>query len=202
MRRCCRGFTLLEVLVVISLLGVLLTLIGAAVAGANRAMAKAERYSTRLDEVRSTQNFLRHALGQALPLSAGNPGEAQSWIFQGERQSLGFYAPLPATLGGGLYLHQLSLEGGRLQVRLQRLQGTALQPSSDPQVLLHDVESVQLSYRGVSPKGQVSPWMDHWPWPGRLPRAVRIDVQLGGAIAWPTQSISLRLDLSGENSAP
>jgi general secretion pathway protein J len=44
--------------------------------------------------------------------------------------------------------------------------------------------------------------MDHWPWPGRLPRAVRIDVQLGGAIAWPTQSISLRLDLSGENSAP
>jgi general secretion pathway protein J len=101
-----------------------------------------------------------------------------------------------------LYLHQVSLEGGRLQVRLQRLQGAALQPSSDPQVLLHDVQSVHLSYRGVSPKGQVSAWMDHWPWPGRLPRAVRIDVQLGGAIAWPTQSISLRLDLSGENSAP
>ncbi|MQT28900.1 prepilin-type N-terminal cleavage/methylation domain-containing protein, partial [Pseudomonas helleri] len=65
MKRAVQGFTLLEVLVVLSLLGILLTLIAGAISGANRAMAKAERYSTRLDEVRSTQNFLRGALGQS-----------------------------------------------------------------------------------------------------------------------------------------
>ena len=63
------GFTLLEVLVVLSLLGVLLSLIAGAILGANRAMAKAERYSMALDEVRASQNFLRTALGQALPLN-------------------------------------------------------------------------------------------------------------------------------------
>lgn len=198
MKHDARGFTLLEVLVVISLLGVLLSLIGAAIAGANRAMAKAERYSTRMDEVRSTQNFLRSAIGQALPLAAGKPGQAHSPLFEGDGHSLIFYAPLPATLGGGINLHHVSFEDGRLQVSFQRLHGQALQPLSEPQVLLHQVEAVHLSYRGVTPKGQVSEWLDHWPWPERLPQAIRIEAQLAGAIAWPRQSISLRLDLSGE----
>lgn len=201
MKTTARGFTLLEVLIVLSLLGVMLTLIGAAISGANRAMAKAERYSTRLDEVRATQNFLRNAVGQALPLAAGKPGEAQQAMFQGDGQHMNFYAPLPATLGGGLYLHRISLVGHRLQVDLQRLQGEALQPLGDPQVLLHQVQAVQLSYRGLSPKGEATGWLAQWPWPGRLPRSVRIDVQLAGAVPWPRQSINLRLDLSGEANA-
>ncbi|PYC25088.1 general secretion pathway protein GspJ [Pseudomonas jessenii] len=202
MKRNQRGFTLLEVLVVISLLGVLLTLIGAAISGANRAMSKAERYSNRLDEVRSTQNFLRSAIGQALPLAAGKPGESQSLMFQGDADSLRFYAPLPATVGGGVYRHQVSLVEGRLQVSLQRLQGETLQPAREPQVLLQQVEALHVSYRGVSPEGKTTEWLDRWPWPGRLPRAVRIDAQLAGAVVWPRQVVRLRLDLSGENTAP
>lgn len=202
MKRKQRGFTLLEVLVVISLLGVLLTLIGAAISGANRAMTKAERYSNRLDEVRSTQNFLRSAIGQALPLAAGQPGESQSPMFQGDADSLRFHAPLPATLGGGIYRHQVSLVAGRLQVSLQRLQGESLQPAREPQVLLQQVKALHLSYRGVSPEGKTTEWLDRWPWPGRLPRAVRIDAQLAGAIVWPRQVVRLRLDLSGENTTP
>lgn len=197
-----QGFTLLEVLVVISLLGVLLTLVGAAITGANRAMSKAERYSTQLDEVRSTQNFLRRVIGQALPLAAGAPGAEQSPIFTGDAQHMNFYAPLPATLGGGLYRYSLALIAGqRLQVSLERLQGQALLPMGDPQILLHQVQAVQFSYRGVSPKGEASGWLDQWPWPGRLPLGVRIDAQLAGAVPWPMQSITLRLDLSGEAHA-
>ncbi|TDV61342.1 prepilin-type N-terminal cleavage/methylation domain-containing protein [Pseudomonas sp. LP_7_YM] len=202
MTRRMQGFTLLEVLVVISLLGVLLTLIGAAITGANRAMAKAERYSTRLDEVRSTQNFLHRVVGQALPLAAGAPGAEQSPIFTGDAQSMTFYAPLPATLGGGLYRYSLALAAGhRLQVSLERLQGQALLPMDEPQVLLHQVQSVQFSYRGVSPKGEASGWLDQWPWPGRLPLGVRINAQLSGPVPWPMQSIAVRLDLSGEAHA-
>lgn len=198
-----KGFTLLEVLVVLSLLGVMLTLIAAAIAGANRAMAKAERYSTELDEVRSTQNFLRSALGQALPLSAGKPGAAQTPIFEGEAERMAFYAPLSASLGGGLYRHELQLVAGqKLQMSFARLQGQGLQPWGEPQVLLHQVQAVQLSYRGLSPKGEATGWLARWPWPGRLPRSVRIDAQLTGAVPWPRMSINLRLDLSGEAGTP
>jgi general secretion pathway protein J len=199
MIRRAQGFTLLEVLVVLSLLGVLLTLIAGAITGANRAMSKAERYSTRLDEVRSTQNFLRNAIGQTLPLAAGAPGVTQSPVFVGEAQTMSFYAPLVANLGGGLYRYNVALAAGqRLQVSLQRLRDQGLLPAGEPQVLLHQVQSVHFSYRGISPKGDATDWLDHWPWPGRLPVSVRIDAQLAGPVPWPLQSIDLRLDLSSE----
>lgn len=199
MIRRAQGFTLLEVLVVLSLLGVLLTLIAGAITGANRAMNKAERYSTRLDEVRSTQNFLRNAIGQTLPLAAGASGLEQSPVFVGEPHSMSFYAPLAASLGGGLYRYSVTLGAGqRLQVSLERLRDQRLLPAGDPQVLLHQVQSVQFSYRGISPKGDATDWLDDWPWAGRLPVSVRIDAQLAGPVPWPLQSIDLRLDLSSD----
>lgn len=199
MRGRAQGFTLLEVLVVLSLLGVLLALIAGALTGANRALGKAERYSTRLDEVRSTQNFLRNAIGQALPLAAGASGSESAPVFEGQTHSLRFYAPLAPWLGGGLYRYSISLAAGqRLQVGLERLRDQRLLPAQEPQVLLHQVSSVAFSYRGISPQGTATDWLDHWPWPGRLPVSVRIDVQLAGPVPWPQQSIDLRLDLSSE----
>lgn len=202
MSRRAQGFTLLEVLVVLSLLGVLLALIAGAISGGNRALGKAERYSTALDEVRSAQNFLRNGIGLALPLAAGAPGTSESPVFLGQPQSLAFYAPLASHFGGGLYRYELSLAPGqRLQVALQQLQGQALLPAQQPQVLLHQVQGLHLSYRGVSPQGHATDWLDTWPWPRRLPVSVRIDLQLAGPVPWPMQVIDLRLDLSSEAHA-
>ncbi|WP_287815832.1 prepilin-type N-terminal cleavage/methylation domain-containing protein [Pseudomonas sp.] len=182
-----RGFTLLEILLVLSLLGVLLALVAGAILGANRAVAKAEHYTERLDEVCAAQAFLRRAVGQALPLDDG-----QQRVFVGSEQAMAFMAPLSANLGGGIYWHTLSLHGQRLEVAIT--QGG--QAWGEPQVLLHQVRGLHLSYRGYSPKGQLSDWLATWPWPGRLPRAVRIDAQLGGPVPWTVESVTLRLDLS------
>ncbi len=181
------GFTLLEILLVLSLLGVLLALVGGAILGANRAVAKAEHYTTRLDEVRAAQNFLRRSIGQALPLDDGH-----QQVFVGSAEGMAFMAPLSAALGGGIYLHTLTLHGQRLEVALT--QGG--QAWGEPQVLLHQVRALRLSYRGYSPKGELSGWLDTWPWPGRLPRTVQIDAQLGGPVPWTAESVTLRLDLS------
>nr|GFD12162.1 hypothetical protein [Tanacetum cinerariifolium] len=85
-----------------------------------------------------------------------------------------------------------------LQVSLERLRDQGVLPADEPQVLLHQVQDVQFSYRGISPKGEATHWLDHWPWPGRLPVSVRVDAQLAGPVPWPLQSIDLRLDLSSE----
>lgn len=86
MTRTQRGFTLLEVLLVISLLGVLLVLVAGALLGANRAVLEAERYTVNLDEVRAAQAFLRSSIGQALPLDTSAEDDVNSGFFEGSAQ--------------------------------------------------------------------------------------------------------------------
>jgi general secretion pathway protein J len=196
-----RGFTLLEIMLVLSLLGVLLTLVGGALLGANRAVLKAQRYTTSLDEMRAAQRFLRSSIGQALPLDSSEDDSESSGFFVGSAGRLAFVATLPGELGGGIQLHTLALKGTDLQVAFAQVQSTAdstvAKPWGDPQVLVRNVQSLNLSYRGVTPKGEATGWMSDWPWPTRLPRAVRIDAQVNGPVPWLTEVVALRLDLSG-----
>jgi general secretion pathway protein J len=196
------GFTLLEILVVISLMGLMLGLVGTAVVAANRSVIAAERTSTRLDEIRATQRYLRQSISQMLPLSAAGNDHVGANSVRGTPDALGFYAPLPNSLGGGLYHQDLRLNHRHLEVRLAKLDGQQLQSWGEPQRLLSGVTEVRFSYQGRSPMGKRTEWLESWPWPDRLPHAVRIDMHLEGPQAWVQQQVNLRLDLSGEVSSP
>lgn len=199
-----RGFTLLEVLLAISLLGIFLLLVAGALLGTSRAMIKAERYTTSLDESRAAQAFLRFSISQALPL-APPEDEASRGIFEGTAQRLQFIAPLPIELGGGIQLHTIELHGtqGARDLRVTFAQvrtaanATPFRPWGEPQVLLHNVESLTFSYRGFTPQGKSTGWITDWPWPNRLPGAVRIDLRVTGSVEWVTEVVGLRLNLSG-----
>ncbi|WLH66732.1 prepilin-type N-terminal cleavage/methylation domain-containing protein [Pseudomonas sp. FP2309] len=200
-----QGFTLLEVLIVLSLLGVLLTLVGGALLGANRAVLKAQRYTVSLDEMRAAQQFLRTAISEALPLDVTEDDSQVDGFFVGEPQRMQFVATLPGVLGGGIQRFTLQLTGAEAPRDLQvafaqfesRAQVSVPASRSEPQVLLKGVEDLQFSYRGVSPKGQATGWINAWPWTRRLPSAVRISVRVDGPVQWVTQVVALRLNLSG-----
>ena len=205
-----QGFTLLEILIVISLLGVLLVLVGGALLGANRAVLKAQRYTVSLDEMHAAQQFLRTALAQALPLPVQPESGQPPGIFFGSAQRLAFVAGLPGQLGGGINLYTLSLQGAgaerTLQVAFARVgfnaAGNTYHTWGEPQVLVRDIQQLKFSYQGVSPAGQLTGWLDHWPWPQRLPRAVRIQAKVNAAVPWLTEVVALRLDLAGAGRAP
>ena len=55
----------------------------------------------------------------------------------------------------------------------------------------------------TTPLGKATGWLTQWPWPERVPRAIRVDLRLHGSQqAWPTLQVNLLLDLSGDGGRP
>lgn len=186
-----RGFTLLEILGAIGLLGLLLLLIASSFATANRTVESTSRFTGRLDEVRAGQGFLRGALQNIKPVTLV---QEQDQLFDGGADHLRFVAPTPIDLGGKLKIHRLETfrtPGGEMQLRVAFFDRNGA-PWGQPQVLVNHLRQVQFLYRGLDEKYKRTTWLDQWPWPERLPESIKMQVYADGPVRWPLMTVSLR----------
>ncbi|HYN38146.1 MAG TPA: type II secretion system protein, partial [Rhodospirillales bacterium] len=116
------GFTLLELLVAMTVLGVLTALLAS---GLNFGTRVWERERTQLDaasELQLVQDVLRRMIAQAIPLpppTDGNAGAPES-SFVGTDTSVRFLGPPPAqSLAGGIYAYRLQTSPHDGGVRLE-----------------------------------------------------------------------------------
>lgn len=192
-----KGFTLLEVIISISLLSLIMVAIVTAMRTLGNTKTTLEKVTNRVDEVRVVSDFLRQNLGAAMPVvrtgaSANEFEQAANYgtYFAGNSSRITWVSPLLAGANlGGAYVMSLSLNGDKLQLFWQPYQRDAglFKPSElKPRVLLHSVEKFEVGYL---PRHGAE-WADQWVGDRVNPVAVRLNIKVGDK-HWPELVIRL-----------
>ena len=198
-----RGFTLLEVLVAMVLLGLMMAVMTGSIRFAGQSRDVATTRIDSLDNMRVAQDFLRQTLAQAHPKRwakvVGRP-----YIFRGDREELFLAAPLTARVGvGGLFFLKFSLveEGrdkGKKLVMARMFPTPDMQEmpdfsSADTTVLAEDLSEMEFGYLGREDENSDPTWSEDWREPARMPEAVRVRVKPRTGNAWPELVVPLRV---------
>ena len=141
MIRAQKGFTLLELLIALALIGLIVTLLFGALRFSSKAWDSSEERLERDTAIVMFWQYLSDRFRQARNVSAQIDGKNYGF-FQGEKEGLEFVSPMPAHLGsGGLYIIRLRKArlDGKQKLVLQRwfyhpevLDGKASLPSWQP----------------------------------------------------------------------
>ena len=190
------GFTLVELLVAMTLLAFLSIMLFGGLRFGARSWEAVVKSSAERDRIASTQNFLRDRLGQlTLPGPAELRQSGGDGGFDGGPERLEFVAPWLSALSlGGLYRFTLWHEDagdGRLMLSWQPAEAgpdelEELGDLAGERVLLDGVAEVSLSYYGAADENDPSEWRDQWENPAAPPRLVRVHLVFADARrVWP-----------------
>ena len=203
-RRIQAGFTLIEMLLAITLLALLIAGAYGGIRTAAKAMQAGERAIDRADRLRTAQVFLRTQLSHIVPLTyERDEAESTVHVFDGNAQFMRFVAPMPGYLSrGGPYVETLELARGPNGLQLvftdSMLNGyDASNPQTDePVVLIDGIRGGQFQYRTLDDQGQLTDWFSQWPDPTVTPLMIRIslDMQPNVQLPWPELDVPMMLN--------
>jgi len=192
------GFTLLELLVGITLLSLLSFLLTSSLRFGLTAWTRGGEHLERIDNGLLAQNFLRRVIGDAYPYfhSLGPDHRGGQVEFTGSRRSLRFLASAPEALGGrGHVRFEIRLETGSKHPDLVVISTPELFEHRNRQVLLHDIQTLEFSYLGKKRSDKSETWHSEWVDEPAMPRLVRMKVQdpSDNTRPWPDLLIAPRI---------
>jgi prepilin-type N-terminal cleavage/methylation domain-containing protein len=195
------GFTLLETLVALALLGLLTTFLIAGLRLGSRYLQAAISRAEPADAIATAQDVLRRMLEETYPaLVYGDAG--QQPVFDGRADHLTFATTVPPSLGlDGYDRIDLYADGGRLLLRWQPERSQAQAFTGDdtkgPYPLLDHVAAVHFQYFGAASPQDKPAWTDQWHSLVRSPLLVRVDVTSDSVPArvWPPLIVAPQTDV-------
>lgn len=211
------GFTLIEMLIAISLLGIMVVLLFASLRIAAESWNSGEAKISEVNKKAVVYQFFKRHLSNVKPLPAiqDNPTqqsqeqdaqEPPKLAFQGLPQSIRFVSALPAASARkGLQIFQVELDPRQpsiLKVTLSPYRQTE-NNSADPEpvVLLERIKNFKISYLGSATDANdgTGSWLDNWQDAAQLPKLVKVGIALEDGSFWPDMIFPLKI--SGQASA-
>ena len=195
MRSASRGFTLVELLVAVTMLGVLMVLLFSAMRTGTRSWQAAEEHIAASEGIVQAERFLARLVGAALPLgggggsgtaSAARRSVSSAGVFEGSANRLVLVAPgVRALPRPGLYRYEVFSEARSDTSGVVDL-WVSVQPyrpgddaSGEPRLLQEGVVEFAVRYYGVADAREEPQWVDEWPADlGALPTLVEIRLRL------------------------
>jgi general secretion pathway protein J len=210
-----RGFTLLELLVVMTLLSVVMIGLVSALRTMAQTEPKIDQRLERLDEIRIARFFLQQTLARvsSLPLVSADSSGKKPIPFIATPDSLIWVGIMPARPNvGGRYFFHLAIEdtAGPRELVLRFTPWQANAPPIDwgqteARILVKGITHIEIQAQGSPPDNRGSSldwpkgWSTGWPITDTLPERIRL--RLTDAQGdWPDWTIALLPLPSGDNS--
>lgn len=190
------GFTLVEVVVALTLLTLLLAGLVSALRSFGQTSVRLEAQTLANDDMRLVGGLLQRALARSSPRPRMDAVErrGQLW-FEGNASAVAWLGHLPARHGAGGLTH-LKIErlppadqsetGGLLMLRMARFDDDQTAPSwraEERRVLLDHVDALTLKYQGLNEAGE-EVWFEEWMEQSSLPSMVEVTLTVAGR-PWP-----------------
>ncbi|MFC5500507.1 type II secretion system protein J [Caenimonas terrae] len=202
-RRSARGFTLVEILVVMTLMSVVMLALGAAMRTIAQTEERVDQRLQRDDEMRVATSFLSSTLGRISPRRSPTLAAAGGNVplFAAAPAQVMWVGVMPARYGaGGRYFFRIALERqadrSDVVIRFAPWTPAGAFPAwggADSRPLLRAATGFALEYQ--QPDGS---WRGDWADPQTLPGRIRISLRTA-AVEWPPIVIALRQLPAGDN---
>lgn len=192
------GFTLIEILIGMTLLGIIMVLLFSAFRMGVKSWDSGEQRAIEINNILVVQTFLRARLMSAQPLIDDFTDDEGEFSFVGTQQSLQFVSSLPARRG----LKKFTLfidadDDGALKIAVQPFFPTFDETESarDDLVLLEAIENIELTYFGSDSFGEEAEWHDQWEDRDGLPQLVKLEIEFReNKESWPPLTVRLRIE--------
>ncbi len=183
------GFTLLETLVALALLGLLAVMFSQGLQQGQRVFASTTRAHDDKRKVIEARETLTRWLSMAQPYNPDRSGVTTINPISGDGADLTFSASIDPTPGqDDLYRIRLWYDAASSEVRM------AFQPdrndldspsNANPLTLLNEVAGVQFEYLDIDMAGSGPTWVTDWQARPDLPEAIKVSMTFANSTSWP-----------------
>lgn len=179
------GFTLIEMLVALTLLAMVLAIVPGALRTGKRALAVAAA-AEQDSETALALSFIAERMNEAMPIYDRGEGNQIRIAFSGTSDSVRFVAPMPnGPFGGGIYRIELASREGSEASRRRLVLAAALfgqqkggtLSETQERDLVPDLETLRFRYFGGLARDDERAWRDDWVAAERLPELVEISLE-------------------------
>jgi general secretion pathway protein J len=172
-----RGFTIMELLVALALLGLLATFLSGGIVFGRRAWEQGERQDRVIARDTAIQVIVEQ-LERAIPLR--QPGSPQMVLFHGDSDAISFIAAgNPAVETGGLRrvsVRKNAAGSGQFELTIEPVQRRTAdaQGAADRTTALVEIDALAIRYMGRLEPGTRASWRDTWVDRLMMPEAVEL----------------------------